>query len=148
MIFFIWKKEKCFVLEISRFLCLCETQIMLHNASYTFAYFFSIVRTIKMKFGQLLVVCMTNIFSMFLVECWSLETSSRVFYDFIKMTIQQDLAINPSHPNCSKDYWKLLPLVIFINWSGLMTSWAVIQIFIQICTLSYVLIPILTSQIW
>ena len=46
-----------------------------------------------MKFGQLLVFCMTNIFSMFLVECWSLETSSRLFYDFIKMTIQQDLAI-------------------------------------------------------
>ena len=35
---------------------------------------------------------MTNIFSMFLAECWSLETSSRLFYDFIKMTLQQDLA--------------------------------------------------------
>ena len=44
-----------------------------------------------MKFGQLLVFCMTNIFSMFLVECWSLETSSRLLYDFITMTIQQDL---------------------------------------------------------
>ena len=45
-----------------------------------------------MKFGQILVCCMTNIFSMFLAECWSLETSSRLFYDFIKMTLQQDLA--------------------------------------------------------
>ena len=45
-----------------------------------------------MKFGQVLVCCMTNIFSMFLDEYWSLETSSRLFYDFIKMTMQQDLA--------------------------------------------------------
>ena len=52
-----------------------------------------LLRTIKMKFGQILVCGKTNIFSMFLAECWSLETSSRLFYHFIKMTIQQDLAI-------------------------------------------------------
>ena len=46
-----------------------------------------------MKFGQILVCCMTNISNMFLTECWRLETSSRLFYDFIKITIQQDLAI-------------------------------------------------------
>ena len=46
-----------------------------------------------MKFGQILVCCMTNISNMFLGECWRLETSFRLFYDFIKMTIQQDLAI-------------------------------------------------------
>ena len=46
-----------------------------------------------MKFGQILVCCMTNISNMFLVECWRLETSSRLFYDFVKMAIQQDLAI-------------------------------------------------------
>ena len=46
-----------------------------------------------MKFGQILVCCMTNISNMFLVDCWRLETSCRHFYDFIKMTIQQDLAI-------------------------------------------------------
>ena len=41
---------------------------------------------------------MTNISNMFLTECWRLETSSRLFYDFIKKTIQQDLAIiNGSH---------------------------------------------------
>ena len=167
---------------------------MLHNASYTFAYFFWIVRTIKTKFGQILVRCMTNIFSMFLAECWSLETSSRLFYDFVKMTIQQDLAIfycwhkpflivlystfqqqqkkfwnltifgysvigagcyiqkdlesSPSHPNCSKDYKKLLFLLISINWPSLVTSWVVIQIYIQTCTLSHVLMLIVTSQIW
>ena len=46
-----------------------------------------------MKFGQILVCCMTNISNMFLAECWRLETSSRLFYDFIKKTIQQDLTI-------------------------------------------------------
>ena len=46
-----------------------------------------------MKFGQLLVCCMTNISDMFLAECWRLETSSMLFYDFIEMTIQQDQAI-------------------------------------------------------
>ena len=46
-----------------------------------------------MKFGQIPVCCMTNISNMFLAECWRLETSSRLFYDFIKMAIQQDLVI-------------------------------------------------------
>ena len=46
-----------------------------------------------MKFGQILVCCMTNISNMFLAECWRLETSFRPLYDFIEMTIQQDLAI-------------------------------------------------------
>ena len=123
-----------------------------------------------MKFGQILVCCMTNISNMFLAECWRLETSSRLFYDFIKMTIQQDLAIfngwhipvlsfihlfkkmkhwnrglfgywvigagcwikkdleaSTSPPNCSKDYWKLLLLLISINWPVLVTSWAAVE---------------------
>ena len=46
-----------------------------------------------MKFRQILVCSMTNFSNMFLAECWRLETSFRLFYDFIKMTIQQDLAI-------------------------------------------------------
>ena len=51
-----------------------------------------------MKFGQILVFCITNISNMFLAECWGLQTSSRLFFDFIKVTIQQDLAIfNGSH---------------------------------------------------
>ena len=67
---------------------------LLHNASDTYAYFFWILSPVKMKFGQILVCCMTNISNMFLGECWLLETSSRLFYDFIKMAIQQDLAIS------------------------------------------------------
>ena len=31
--------------------------------------------------------------NMFLTQCWGLETSSTPFYDFMKMTIQQDLVI-------------------------------------------------------
>ena len=99
---FIWRKImfhsrdiKIFVflrnLQISKFVT--SSQVFLHNASYTYAYFFWILSPVKMKFGQILVCCMTNISNMFLAECWRLETSSRLFYDFIKMTIQQDLAI-------------------------------------------------------
>ena len=46
-----------------------------------------------MKFDQILVCCLTNISHMFSAEYWRLETSSRLFYDFIKISIQQDLAI-------------------------------------------------------
>ena len=54
----------------------------------TSAYFFWILSTMKKKFGQvLLVCCKTNISNMFLVQGWRFETSSRLFYDFIKMTI-------------------------------------------------------------
>ena len=34
---------------------------------------------------------------------------------------------SPSLPNCSKDYWKLLYLLISINWPSLVTSWFVVQ---------------------
>ena len=55
---------------------------------YTYAYFLWILSTIKMKFGQIIVRCMTNIFSMFLFQCWRLlETSFRFFYDFMTMAI-------------------------------------------------------------
>ena len=57
------------------------------------AYFFWIESPIKMKLSQIQVCCMTNIFNMFLAQCWKLETSSRPFYDFIKMKIEQDLVI-------------------------------------------------------
>ena len=41
----------------------------------------------QIKLGQMLVCCMANISNMFLAQCWRLETSSRLFHDFIKMTI-------------------------------------------------------------
>ena len=78
-------------LQISKFVT--SSYVLLHNVSYTYAYFFWILSPIKMKFGQILVCCMTNISNIFLTECWRLETSSRIFCDFIKMAIQQDQAI-------------------------------------------------------
>ena len=36
---------------------------------------------------------MTNNSNMVLAQCWRLGTSSRLFYDFIKMTVQRGLAI-------------------------------------------------------
>ena len=38
-----------------------------------------------------------------------------------------DLKSSPSPPNSSKDYWKLLSLLISINWPSLVTSWVVVQ---------------------
>ena len=46
-----------------------------------------------MKFGQILVCCMTNISNMILAQCWRLETSSRPFYDLIKIKILRGLVI-------------------------------------------------------
>ena len=90
---------------------------LLDNGSYTYAYFLWILSIIKMKFGQVLVFYITNISNMFLAECWKLGTSSRLFYDFIKMTIYQDLAIfngwhlpiliNPYLPFQKMKHWNL-----------------------------------------
>ena len=136
---------------------------------------------------------MMNISNMFLVECWRPETSSRLFYDFIKMATQQDLAIfngwhtpflivlrlpffkkmkhwnlgifgywvigagcqikkdlesSPSLPNYLKGYWKLLYLLISINWPVLWLHHLWSKRYIQKCTLSHVLILIVTSLIW
>ena len=46
-----------------------------------------------MIFGQILMCYITNIYDMFLAQWWRLETSSRLFYDFIKTTILRDLAL-------------------------------------------------------
>ena len=41
----------------------------------------------------MLMCCMTKISNMFLVQYWRLETNSESFFDFIKRTIGQSLAI-------------------------------------------------------
>ena len=51
------------------------------------AYLFWVLSTLKKKLGQILVCCETKISNMFLAQDWRLKTSSRLFYDFIKMTI-------------------------------------------------------------
>ena len=106
-------KKKCFILDISRFLCFREIHRFQnlwchHKHCYimevTYACFFWILSPNKTKLGQTLMYCPTNISNLFLAQCWRLETSSRPFYDFIKMTIGQDLAIF--------DSWHLPVLIV------------------------------------
>ena len=101
MNFFIWRKinvsfsryrDFCVFMKPADFKFVTSSQVLLHNARYTYAFFFWILNPIKMKFGQILVCCMTNISKMFLFECWRLKASSRLFYDFIIWNLQ-DLAI-------------------------------------------------------
>ena len=99
---------------------------LLDNGSYTHAYFFWILRTIKMRFGQILVCCLTNISNRFLAQCWRLETSSRPFYDFIKMTTYQDLAIiNSWHlPFLSVSYLPFQNIETLESWyNRLFSNW-------------------------
>ena len=63
-----------------------------------------------MKFGQILVCCITNISNMF----GSKKTNNK--------TLESS-----HHPNCSKDTWKLLSLFISISWPSLMTLWVLVQ---------------------
>ena len=53
----------------------CDVIISIAGYRYTDAYFFWILSTIKIKFGQILVCCVLSISNMFLTECWRLETT-------------------------------------------------------------------------
>ena len=94
--FLIWRRNNVFFSRCLDFCAfvksthfkICDIIIGITNSGIsTSAYFFWILSTLKNKFGQILVCCKTNIFNMFLAQDWTLETSSRLFYDFIKMTI-------------------------------------------------------------
>ena len=88
MNFFIWKKKMFRSQDIKIFMFLWNPQIsksvtssqaLLVNGSYTFAYFFWILSTIKMKFGRVLLCYMTNISNMCFwlnAEDWKLVPSS------------------------------------------------------------------------
>ena len=94
--FLIWRKNNvlfsryldfCAFVK-SRDFKICDIVIDITSSRIsTSSYFFWILSTLKNKFGQILVCCKTNISNMFLAQDWRLETSSRLFYDFIKMTI-------------------------------------------------------------
>ena len=97
MIFFLWIKNTvsfsryqdfCFFVKPTDFK-ICNVIISIAAQCKLDLCFF----LLNPKSYQILVCCMTNISNMFLAEWWRLETSSRPFYDFIKMTIQHDLAI-------------------------------------------------------
>ena len=101
MNFFVWRQNVVFsryldfcVFVKSTNLKICDVIIgIVTNESCIYASYFWILHTIKLKFGQMLVCCMTNISKMFLAQCCKLETTSRPLYDFIKMTIWSDAAI-------------------------------------------------------
>ena len=94
--FFIWRKNVlfsrylnfCVFMKFTNFKIFDVITALLHNVSYTFAYFFGILSTIKMKCSQILVYLKTNISNMFLAQCQRLETRSRRhFYDFNEMAL-------------------------------------------------------------
>ena len=139
---------------------------MVHNGSYTYAYFFWIFSPIKMKLCQILVSCLTNISNMFSAQCWRLETSSRPFRDFIKMTIGRDLAIFNSwhlpllivpysplkklkHWKKKMKHWNLDMIGYWVIWAGCLIkkdkrTWNLAQssklfkIFLKIVPLAYI----------
>ena len=39
----------------------------------------------------------------------------------------KELELSPSPPNCLKDSWELLPFLISISWTSLLTQWVVAQ---------------------
>ena len=100
-LFLIWRKNISFskYLDFCTFMKstdfkICDVIISIASSGIsTYAYFFWILSTLKKKFSQILVYCKTNITDMFLDQDRRLKTSSRLFYNFIKMTIQRDLAI-------------------------------------------------------
>ena len=94
--FFIWRKNN---VSLSRYRDFCAfanptdfkiCDDIINIAAYAsccYAYCFWILSSIKMKLGHILVSCMTNISNMILAGCWRLETSCKLFYDFVKMII-------------------------------------------------------------
>ena len=152
-LWFFYLKKKCFILKILRFFVFWNSQVpksemssqaLLHKRSYSYAYFFCILSTMKMKCCQILVCCMTHTSNIFSAQCWRLETSSRPFYNFIK----KDMETSSSPPNCSKDSWKFLSLLMSISWPSLWLNELSINQYISKCILSHVLIiSIITSQI-
>ena len=99
MIFVIWRKNNDSLSRCLDFSFLWNSQILksvlpsqtlLNNESNTYAYFYWILSTIKMTFGQILADCMKNTSNIVLAQCWTLESSSKPFYDFITKKIWQD----------------------------------------------------------
>ena len=67
-----------------------------------------------MKFGQLLVCCMTNISNKSLMQWPKTGNGSRLFYDFIKIAIQRDLALFMFLKKINKQQWKMVNVPFLI----------------------------------
>ena len=143
---FIWRKNNVSFSRYQDFVLLWNLHIsksvMSYNASQTHAYFFWILSPIKMKFGQILVCWIQQDLAIF--NGWHIPFLIVLYSPFKKMkhwnldifgcwvigggcSIKKDLESSPSPLNCSEGYWKLLPLLISINWPSLVTSWVVVQ---------------------
>ena len=126
MNFSIWRENNVIFLFLWNpqiFKSMTLSWALIHNGSYTYTYFFRILSTIKMEFGQILACCKTNTF----LECWRLKTSSRPFYGFVKTTMYRDLAIfNSWHLPFSvvsySPFQKNQPFEPWHNW--LLSNWS------------------------
>ena len=96
LIIFFYLRKICFFLEICS-LCvfvkstnfkICDVIIGIAALwKLHLCYFFWILSTIKMNFGQILVYLIANISNKFLAQCWRLGTSSSPVYDFSELII-------------------------------------------------------------
>ena len=132
MSFFIWNKNVSFMIYsdfcgLVKFTDFKISDVIISipiNGRYTSAYFLWILNPIRMKFGQILVCCKTNISNMFLAQCWRLETSPRPIFNCalcnfskkhsnvdiicywvirVGCQIENALELSPRPPNCLKD---------------------------------------------
>ena len=138
---------------------------MLHNGSDTYANFFLILSTIKMKLGQILVCCMTSISNKFLAQCRRVETSPRTIFNCPLFTFSKKwntgIFTQPVIAKLKRT-WNLSPVLQIVqkipeNYCPclyLLVSqvWWLNELwfkqYIQKWTLFHVLIIIVTSQIW
>ena len=84
------KKNLCIVLKVFKFLFFLNSNFKLDEGiieKICFCCFSWMLLGIKMKLTEMLVYLVNNIPNIFLVQFWSLETSSRIFYGFQKISI-------------------------------------------------------------
>ena len=89
---FLFEKKKShssdldfYVLDESTNFKICD--VMIDIRGYNFNCFFRILVCIKIKFDQVLVQLIANISNLFLSLLWRMETSSKPFWKFGKLTI-------------------------------------------------------------
>ena len=74
LMIFIWRNSVSFSRYLDFYVFVKSTDFatstsLLYNGRYTWAHFFWILSSIKMKFGWILVCCMKNVCNKFLTQC-------------------------------------------------------------------------------
>ena len=94
-LWFFYLKKKCFILKILRFFVFWNSQVpksemssqaLLHKRSYSYAYFFCILSTMKMKCCQILVCCMTRTSNIFRLSAGDWKLVPGPFIILLKRT--------------------------------------------------------------